>query len=108
MHKPIDPRAPRLFELAATEGLAGRHCELMQLVGEEAARQSGRVLPVNATGAIGAICCELGLPWQVVRGIGVMARAIGLVGHILEESRDPIAYELWRRADEESSGALSG
>ena len=108
VHKPIDPRAPRLFELAAAEGLAGRHCELMQLVGEEAARQSGRVLPVNATGAIGAICCELGLPWQVVRGIGVMARAIGLVGHILEESRDPIAYELWRRADEESSGALSG
>lgn len=103
VHKPVDPRAPVLFALAAETGFAGRHVQLMQLVGAEAERVTARSLPVNATGAIGAICCELGLPAHVVRGIGVMARAIGLVGHLLEESRDPIAGELWRRADEEAS-----
>ncbi len=105
-HKPIDPRTPRLFEIAQECGLRGRYCELMELVGQESERQSGKQLPVNATGAIGALCNELGLPLKAVRGLGVMARAIGLVGHILEESEQPIGVELWRRADDEASAHL--
>lgn len=108
LHKPVDPRTPRLFEIAEENGLSGRYVELMKLVGAEAERSSGRVLPVNATGAIGALCCELGLPVRAVRGLGVMARAIGLVGHLLEESERPIAVELWRRADDEASEHLRG
>ena len=104
VHKPADPRAVRLFELAAQHGYDGDHVRLMQLVGAAAERATGKLLPVNATGAIGAICCELGFPWRTVRGIAVMARAIGLVAHVGEEIENPIAFELWRRADEESRG----
>ena len=72
----------------------------MQAVADEAGRRLGKSLPVNATGAIAAIACELGLPWEIVRGIGVMARAIGLVAHVLEELRDPLAREMKTMVEE--------
>ncbi len=101
LHKPIDPRTPRLFEIAAENGMSGRYVELMQHISVEAERASGKQLPINATGAIGAICCEFGFPSKIVRGFGVMARAIGLVGHILEESENPMAIEIWQRVEDE-------
>lgn len=103
IHKPIDPRTPRLFQLAAENGMSGDYVKLMQLICAEAERATGKPMPINATGAIGAICCEFGFPWKIVRGFGVMARAIGLVGHILEESERPMALEIWHRVEDEAS-----
>jgi len=100
IHKPVDPRSVRLFEIARETGHYGRYCRLM----EEIAKTRG--ITLNATGAIGALACELGLDWKIVKGLGVMARAIGLVGHILEETREPMAQEIWERVDEEASAHL--
>lgn len=97
IHKPIDPRSVRLFEIARETGFYGRYCQLMEAIAKE------RSITLNATGAIGAIACELGLDWRVVKGLGVMARAVGLVGHILEETRQPMAQELWQRTEEEAT-----
>jgi citrate synthase len=108
IHKPIDPRTPRLFAVARATGFSGPYVKLMQLVARRAAKAYGRPLPINATGAIGAICCEMRLPWQVCRGLGVMARAVGLVGHILEESRRPMAQEVWHRMEEEATAHARG
>jgi len=104
VHKPIDPRTPKLFEIAADNGLSGRFVELMRAISAEASRSYGRDLPVNATGAIGAIASELEIPWRVTRGLAVMARAIGLVAHVQEELEEPLAGEIWSRIEEESSG----
>lgn len=108
IHKPVDPRTTRLFNIARTNGFSGAYIQLMKLVAKRAEKVLQRPLPINATGAIGAIACEMDLPWQVCRGLGVMARAVGLVGHVLEESRQPIAMEVWYRTEEEASGHARG
>ena len=73
----------------------------MELISEEAAVQFGKVLPMNATGAIGALLCELDFPIEVARGLGVAARAVGLIGHIREEMENPVAREIWFRVEDE-------
>jgi citrate synthase len=104
-HKPVDPRTGKLFSIAREEGIYGRHCELMERVAAIAAERYNRPLPINATGAIGAIASDLGVPANVTRGLGVMARAMGLVAHLLEEQGTPIAAEIWLRVDEEVTNA---
>jgi citrate synthase len=106
MHTPVDPRTPRLFEIARENGLAGSYVALMQAIQAEAERASGRILPLNATGAMGALVCELDIDWRLARGIAVIGRAVGLVGHIAEELRNPIAREVWERVEEESGAHL--
>ncbi|MFD0668941.1 citryl-CoA lyase [Ramlibacter sp. MAHUQ-53] len=105
LHKPVDPRATRLFELAAQHGLSGRYVRLMQEIAAAAERALGKPgqLPVNATGALGALSSEMGIPWRLCRGLAVIGRSIGIVGHIAEELRNPIAREVWERTEAESS-----
>jgi citrate synthase len=103
IHKPVDPRTLRLFAIAQQTGFHGRYVELMQCVAQAASAAYAKPLPINATGAIGALCCEMGLSWKVSHGLGVMARAVGLVGHVLEEAKQPMAMELWHRAEEEAT-----
>ena len=102
-HKPIDPRTPVLFRIAAENGLSGIYVALMREIATVAETRMNKALPVNATGAIAALASELGMPWNIVRGIGVMSRAIGLVGHIREELKNPLAREIKTRTEEEAS-----
>lgn len=102
-HKPIDPRTPRLIAIARETGFDGPYVGLVQKVAAEAGRLRKRDLPCNATGILGALACEMGFDWKICRGLGVMARAVGIVGHILEESRNPIAADLWLRTEEEAT-----
>ena len=101
LHKPVDPRTARLFQIARQTGFYGKYCERMEEIGRQ------RQLVVNATGAIGALACELGLDWRAVKGLGVMARAIGLVGHLLEESRQPMAEAIWHQVEEQATRHIS-
>jgi citrate synthase len=100
LHKPVDPRSVRLFEIASETGHYGKYCRLMEEIA------TLKKLTLNATGAIGALACELGLDWRAVRGIGVMARAVGLVGHLLEESRQPMAEAVWHQVEAQATGHI--
>lgn len=103
LHIHGDPRTARLFAIAVEEGVRGRYVDLMEAISNAACAAYGRRLPVNVTGAIGALLCELGFDPCVARGFSVMSRVIGLVGHIFEEIQNPIAREIWRRVDAEAN-----
>jgi citrate synthase len=108
IHKPIDPRTPVLFGIAEKNGFRGRYIALFEAVADVAQKRFNRVLPINATGAIGAVLCELGFPWRICRGVAIIGRAVGLVGHIAEEMRNPIAFEIYERIEHEAMMNATG
>jgi citrate synthase len=98
-HKPDDPRSPRLFEVARAQGVPGRHIDALLALSREIDRAFGRHLTINATGAIAAVLGEIGIPQPVMRGIAVISRAAGLVGHIWEERERPSARWIWETVE---------
>ncbi|GLZ48841.1 citryl-CoA lyase [Actinomycetospora sp. NBRC 106375] len=106
VHTPVDPRAEALLDLADRLGFPTTAGRLLRAVAAAASESSGRHLPVNVTGAIGACVVLLGVDWRIARGMGVIARTIGLVGHLREELAEPIATTIWNVADESASRHL--
>ena len=93
-YAPTDPRSDRLFEIAHAAGVKGRHIALIKIVGEELDRVSGKHMTLNATGAMGAVLCEIGFPVGAMRGLEAVSRAAGLVAHVAEEASAPISPSL--------------
>ncbi len=103
LHRPVDPRAERLRAIARAEGREGTSIHLMWAISAEASRRSGKELPVNVTGAIGALICELKIDARIARGVAVMSRAVGLVGHVCEELDQPLADAVYKQVEAEVS-----
>ena len=99
-HKPDDPRSPRLIAVAEEAGVPGRHIRALRLLAKEVDAAWGRHLTINATGAVAALLGEIGVPREVMRGIAVVSRAAGLVGHIREEQLEPSARHMWNVVSE--------
>jgi citrate synthase len=95
VHRRLDPRTPRLYELAEQEGLLGPHLRLLEEVAAANQRQSGKALPINGAGAAGAALADLDLPPAVIRGVVLIARTAGLVAHLAEENEAPIGMAIW-------------
>ena len=79
-----DPRTARLFELAREAGAFGDHCRTSQAV-EAAFAATGKALPINVDGAMGAVLADLGFEPEVMNGLFMIARVPGLVAHVREE-----------------------
>lgn len=100
VHKTADPRVARLVEIAREEGVAGRYVDAMYFLGETLNEMTGRNLVINASAAMGAVMAEVGIPLAVMRGLVIVSRAAGLVGHLFEEMQDPAATRIWSLAEE--------
>lgn len=98
-HKGGDPRTARLFALTQAHGGAGPHFRLAMMMAKYAKSSSGAPLPLNAAGACGAVLSDLGIDPAIMRGVAVVSRAAGIVGHIAEEATFPLGRSLWALAE---------
>ncbi len=99
IHRETDPRVPRLYAIAAEEGLLGPHLRLLGAVADAYRTATGRRLPINGAGAAGAALADLGLPPALARGFALLARTAGLVGHLAEEMERPLGRRLYEEVD---------
>ncbi len=99
VHKETDPRVPRMYELAEQLQLLGPHLRLLEIVAEVSAQVNGRRLPINGAGVAGAALADLGFDWRIIRGFALLARTAGLLGHLAEEMRSPMAMPLWQAVE---------
>ena len=99
VHRPEDPRAVRLLDLARERKVAGPHTSALQRLSKAVDGALRRHLPINATGAFAAVLLDVGAPVGVLRGFALVARSAGLVGHLLEEQQDPAFPAIASAAD---------
>ena len=101
LHKPVDPRAYKLLDLAGEEPeLAGTHLRALRSLSRAVDAVAGRPITINATGAVAALLGEIGVPTGVMRGFAVISRAAGLVAHIVEEQQSPSGRFIWETVEQ--------
>ncbi|MBX3274963.1 MAG: citryl-CoA lyase [Sandaracinaceae bacterium] len=98
LHRPQDPRTVALLSVARREGLFGAHAHALAHL-ERALAAGGRALPANATAAIAAVLLDAGIPHEILRGVSLISRCAGLVGHVREEQLRPAMRALWSAAE---------
>ena len=91
-HSEGDPRANLLLKLADERGVSGEHVAMMRALQAALPETIGRALPVNVNGPIPAIMLDLGWPVAALKGIGLLCRTAGLIGHLTEEAERPIGF----------------
>jgi citrate synthase len=99
VHRPVDPRAERILELADAHGVSGAHVLLARRLREAVAGAWGRPLTMNVAMPIAAVMLDLGFPADSVKAVPILARTAGLLAHLSEERGDPAGLFMAAQAE---------
>jgi citrate synthase len=99
VHKAGDPRTPVLIGLARETGVYGPYLALFEAVGRVHPGILGRTLPLNGAGVCGAALADAGIDVALLRGVALLARCAGLLGHLAEEMRRPVGNDIYLTVD---------
>ena len=107
-HKARDPRVARLFAVAAEVAADGRFVRIAEAIEAVLPEVTGRDLRLNVSAAIPAVLLDVGFPVDALKGVPILARCAGLIGHLTEEQARPIGFALSYQATREQryTGAL--
>ena len=92
VHKPLDPRAERILELADERGVSGTTVAVARAIREAVAEAWGRPLTMNVAMPIAAVMLDLGFPAATVKAVPILARTASLLAHLAEEQQIPIGF----------------
>jgi citrate synthase len=100
LHRPVDPRAERILELADVRGISGPHVALSRGLRDAVAETWGKPLTLNVSLPIAAVMLDLGYSPAIVKAVPILARTASLLAHLAEEQEQPIGFLLAAKAEE--------
>lgn len=100
LHRPVDPRALRLLELAEQHGAAGRAVDFARALDRAVRASSTKAVPMNVSLAIPAVLLDIGFPVAAMRGVPLLARTASLIAHLVEEADHPTGFQMAHHAEE--------
>jgi citrate synthase len=100
VHRPLDPRAERILELADARGVTGPHVLLALHLREGVAEAWGKPLTMNVSMPIAAVMLDLGFQSDSVKAVPILARTASLLAHLAEERQQPLGFLMAGRAEE--------
>ena len=100
VHRPLDPRAERILELADERGVSGPHVLLARCLRDAVAGAWGRPLTMNVSMPIAAVMLDLGFAAAAVKAVPILARTAGLLAHLAEEQQQPVGFLMASAAEE--------
>jgi citrate synthase len=100
VHKPLDPRAERILELADERGVSGSNVALARAFRDAVHEVWGKPLTMNVSLPIAAVLLDLGFPTSAVKAVPILARTAGLLAHLAEEQERPVGRALAAAAEE--------
>jgi citrate synthase len=100
LHRPLDPRAERILELADEQGVSGPHVLLARCLRNSVAELWGKPLTMNVSMPIAAVMLDLEFPSSAVKTVPLLARTASLLAHLVEEQQQPVGFLMASRAEE--------
>jgi citrate synthase len=100
VHRPLDPRAERILELADERGVSGPHVLLARCLRDGVTEAWGRPLTMNVSMPIAAVMLDLGFSSDAVKAVPILARTASLLAHLAEEQQEPIGFLMAGKAEE--------
>ncbi len=100
LHRPVDPRAQRIMQLAEERGVAGPHLALARAFEAAVAEAWGKPLPMNVSMPTAAVLLDLGFPSSIIKAIPLLARTAGVLAHLAEEQESQIGFLMASHAEE--------
>lgn len=99
IHRPLDPRAERVLELAGERSVSGPHVALSRALNDAVAEIYGRPLTMNVSLPIAAVMLDLGFQSAAVKSVPILARTASLLAHLAEERELPVGFAMAAAAE---------